>query len=208
MPKGIVTPDWLMAGNDVPSFQPPVLFSRFDSTATNLFRKSHVHRTREGAVTEAEEDIADGIIGNTRIGRRRHASYISFRLTGDLPTAPISSSGVMDQLKLKFITTEQFTAVKEFFDRRPIVSKMVISYETKVPNDKLRYILPMLSFYFTTGPWRIMWVRFGYDPRKDFDSRYYQQLDYRVRMHLGIRDHVSCGVEPSNFSFNGNLFQD
>lgn len=137
-----------------------------------------------------EDENIHGLIGKTRIRRRRPASYIPFHLTGDLPTAPVSMADALEQIKLKFISTDQFTAVKELFDRRPIVSKMVISYETKVPSDKLKYILPLLSFYYTSGPWRIMWVRYGYDPRKDFESRYYQQLDYRVRMHLGIRDHV------------------
>lgn len=56
-----------------------------------------------------------------------------------------------------------------------------LAYETKIPRQKLKIILPSLAYYFTTGPWRLMWVRFGYDPRKDFTSRYYQTLDYRIR---------------------------
>lgn len=33
-------------------------------------------------------------------------------------------------------------------------------------------------------------VRFGYDPRKDFESRYYQQFDYRLRTQVGCKDLV------------------
>eukprot|EP00061_Rhincodon_typus_P014926 g42313.t1 len=32
-----------------------------------------------------------------------------------------------------------------------------------------------------TGPWRSLWVRFGYDPRKDPKAKIYQVLDFRLR---------------------------
>lgn len=62
-------------------------------------------------------------------------------------------------------------------------------YETKMPRQKLKLILPALAYYYTTGPWRLMWVRFGYDPRKDFSSRYYQNLDYRIRTS-GLKEQI------------------
>lgn len=34
-----------------------------------------------------------------------------------------------------------------------------------------------------------MWVRFGYDPRKDFASRYFQNLDYRIRTS-GLKEQI------------------
>lgn len=81
------------------------------------------------------------------------------------------------------------------------MSKMVVAYETHITNEKLKYILPTLAYYFTTGPWRIMWVRFGYDPRKDFESRYYQQLDYRIRLNSGIKGHVCATTKILNCQF-------
>lgn len=38
-----------------------------------------------------------------------------------------------------------------------------------------------MAYYFINGPWRISWVKFGYDPRKDPTARIYQTLDYRIR---------------------------
>ncbi|KAE8284854.1 General transcription factor 3C polypeptide 5 [Larimichthys crocea] len=32
-----------------------------------------------------------------------------------------------------------------------------------------------------TGPWRSLWVRLGYDPRKSRESKKYQMLDFRIR---------------------------
>ncbi len=39
------------------------------------------------------------------------------------------------------------------------------------------------AYYFTTGPWRSCWVRFGYDPRKIPESKIYQMIDYRLRYY-------------------------
>lgn len=89
------------------------------------------------------------------------------------------------------------------------MSKMVVAYETNINSEKLKYILPTLAYYFTTGPWRIMWVRFGYDPRKDFESRYYQQLDYRITLNSGIKGHVRDTIfnHRSRLKCNHNCFR-
>lgn len=72
------------------------------------------------------------------------------------------------------------------------LSHSSLAFETKIPRQKLKIILPSLAYYFTTGPWRLMWVRFGYDPRKDFTSRYYQTLDYRIRSNT-LKEKVCDG---------------
>lgn len=41
-------------------------------------------------------------------------------------------------------------------------------------------ILPAVAYYVTSGPWRSMWVRFGYDPRTDPQAKIYQTLDVRI----------------------------
>lgn len=74
-------------------------------------------------------------------------------------------------------------------DRQPIWLRSALVYETKMPRQKLKIILPALAYYYTTGPWRLMWVRFGYDPRKDFTSRFYQNLDYRIRTS-GMKEQI------------------
>ena len=44
----------------------------------------------------------------------------------------------------------------------------------------MKLLLPLVAYYFTTGPWRVMWVKYGYDPRTDPSAKIYQTLDYRV----------------------------
>lgn len=44
-----------------------------------------------------------------------------------------------------------------------------------------------MAYFYTSGPWRNCFVKFGYDPRKNFESRYFQMLDYRVRQGAGLK---------------------
>jgi general transcription factor 3C polypeptide 5 (transcription factor C subunit 1) len=69
----------------------------------------------------------------------------------------------------------------QIFEERPVWSKNALLYLTKYTKAQLKYLLPVVAYYFVTGPWRVMWVRFGYDPRLDPTSLKYQTLDYRLR---------------------------
>lgn len=76
--------------------------------------------------------------------------------------------------------------------------KTLIQYRSKnalygmlgINQDHLKYILPSVAYYFTTGPWRNFWIKLGYDPRKDRESAMLQSLDYRVRLEGGISQKV------------------
>lgn len=163
---------------------PPAMFARLD-TPSRLFR----HQTPKTA-NDAAEDKHSELIGRTRTRFRKPAYYLPFNISDPIPQHPPPHVQSSEFLMLKFVTVEQFNMVKALFERRPIMTKMFVSYETKISDEKLKYIMPLLSYYYTTGPWRIMWVRFGYDPRKDFESRYYQQLDFRARLYVGMRNHM------------------
>ncbi|RHZ56367.1 hypothetical protein Glove_402g62 [Diversispora epigaea] len=41
------------------------------------------------------------------------------------------------------------------------------------------WLLPLISYWMINGPWRDCWIRYGYDPRKDKNARFYQLLDIR-----------------------------
>ncbi|KAG8980747.1 tau 95 subunit of transcription factor TFIIIC [Tulasnella sp. 427] len=40
-------------------------------------------------------------------------------------------------------------------------------------------IIPLVSYAFNDGPFRDMYLRFGYDPRKDPNSRFFQRVTFR-----------------------------
>lgn len=67
------------------------------------------------------------------------------------------------------------------FEIRPVVSRMMLCAMSNVSVKKTRLILPLIAYYFSTGPYRVMWIKMGYDPRTDKSSGIYQVLNFRVR---------------------------
>ena len=78
----------------------------------------------------------------------------------------------------------------QLFGERPIWSKNAIRCQENVTvgADQLKHILPSVGYYWLNGPWRALWTRFGYDPRKLPASKHYQLVDYRVRQSKWNRD--------------------
>ncbi len=93
-------------------------------------------------------------------------------------------------LKTKLIQQEQYDLIYQLFQKRPVWTRTALLPEVGVDERRLSYILTSVSFFYLTGPWRTCYVRFGYDPRKHFESRYYQILDYRVRQSGGFKNSV------------------
>lgn len=161
--------------DQVPYFFPPSSFTRVDTVQDSFFKRDR----SKGQKDQGSNAIESSIVGMSRNRRFKHACYIPFSLTNPIPEKP--QYAAVKMLRFKFVTNDQFNMVKDFLNRQPIWFRSSLAFETKIPRQKLKIILPSLAYYFTTGPWRLMWVRFGYDPRKDFTSRYYQTLDYRIR---------------------------
>ena len=68
------------------------------------------------------------------------------------------------------------------FDEQPIWSRNALAahLSPSLSPHVLMAALPALAYYFTSGPWRSTWVRFGYDPRTDPQAKIYQTLDVRI----------------------------
>ena len=62
----------------------------------------------------------------------------------------------------------------QLFDERPVWTKAGLAFFAKnIENSAMKFILAASAYYFTTGPWRNAWVRFGYDPRQDVNARFF-----------------------------------
>lgn len=76
-------------------------------------------------------------------------------------------------------------AVCELFDERPIWVKDSLSERLHEKGLEfgvamLRRLLFRAAYYFSNGPFLRFWIKKGYDPRKDPESRIYQRTDFRV----------------------------
>ena len=61
------------------------------------------------------------------------------------------------------------------------MSRAFIYYRLGGQRERFKYLLPLVAYYFNTGPWRNMWVKLAYDPRTDPTAVKYQIIDYRTR---------------------------
>ncbi|XP_063985821.1 general transcription factor 3C polypeptide 5 [Diachasmimorpha longicaudata] len=181
-PVGIPPYKWLES--KVPYFFPPAVFSRMDTVQAFSLK------------TDAKESGQDHIIGKTRKRRAGLSNYIHFTTT-TIPTGP--PRGMETAMKVKFLNTDHLEKLKALFEERPIWSKNALAYKTNYTNEQLKILLPSCAYYFLTGPWRIMWTKLGYDPRKDPSARKYQTLDYRLKSMHGLEQNVKGKRTYSNY---------
>ncbi|XP_034945411.1 general transcription factor 3C polypeptide 5 [Chelonus insularis] len=181
-PIGILPYKWL--DNEAPYFLPPAVFSRMDSVQQYSLK------------TESKESGPDNVIGKTRKRRAGLANFITFH-SPFIPTSP--PKGIEVAMKVKFLTNPQFQLIRSLFEERPIWSKTALVCRTNFTNEQLKILLPSVAYYFLTGPWRIMWVKLGYDPRKDPSARIYQTLDYRLKSMHGLEQSIKGKRTYSNY---------
>ncbi|XP_069972340.1 general transcription factor 3C polypeptide 5 [Penaeus vannamei] len=186
VPQGMEKADWL--NQPAPLFLPPAAFTRMDAPQD--------YRYRREANSDSKSRVPQNIICRTRQRRTHFAIFHSFK-DDEVPKDPLP--GAMSQIRIKFMDNAFYQGLKDEFDKRPIWSKNALQVWLGYSKDKLKYLLPTLSYYFHTGPWRNLWVRLGYDPRKDPNAWIYQTFDYRIRQAGGVKTKVEAKRSYSNY---------
>lgn len=184
---------------DVPMYLPPMVFSRFDlPDKAYLFRPSVAHR--EGYV---DPDIKrpQNLIGTVRQKRTVFTVFVNFK--DPIPQGP--SEFAKTQLAKKYINKEYEEELKKLFQLRPVWSRIALNNHFTGRKDKLKFILPLCAYYYLTGPWRCLWVRFGYDPQKDPKAKIYQSVDFRKRQtSIGDPVGIKCKRGENIMAFPSN----
>lgn len=125
-----------------------------------------------------------------RMSRATNGIAIPFSMADQVPILP--NDAVKDIITTTtLVTQEDFDEVKRLFQKRPIWTLASLRAHMRIPPKRLNYSLAGIAFYYSNGPWRNCFVRLGYDPRKNFESRLYQMLDYRVRQAAGFKEELS-----------------
>ncbi|XP_010541506.1 PREDICTED: general transcription factor 3C polypeptide 5 isoform X2 [Tarenaya hassleriana] len=80
-------------------------------------------------------------------------------------------------------------AVSALFDERPIwpresVVQRLLDKGFKCTHHMLNRFLLRAAYYFSGGPFLRFWIKRGYDPRIDPESRIYQRMEFRVPPEL------------------------
>jgi len=87
-----------------------------------------------------------------------------------VPNLGVHSKALYDQLK-------------KLFETRPLWTKEALKLNVpQALHSRFVDVLKYVAYFFRSGPYKFAWVRLGYDPRKDKESRVYQVLDYRIKV--------------------------
>ncbi|KAK3921071.1 General transcription factor 3C polypeptide 5 [Frankliniella fusca] len=184
VPEGVVPLSWIK--KPAIYFLPPAAFSRMDNVQGYMYRKD----------APSEATVPDNIIGRTRTRRSIHAVFVTFEVP-EVPTKPRDLA--LKLLQVKFLEEQHLNVLRKLFEERPVWSKNALMCKTNYTSEQMKFLLPTVAYYFVTGPWRVMWVRFGYDPRKDSSARIYQTFDYRLRRKGGMTTKVKAKRSYTNY---------
>lgn len=190
--SNLLNPDWWLvnAKTNMPLFITPPFYTRFDTSKNKLYvnpQEKYDSIERPGiknvfASNQTRTKKNSNVISAFNRIKQKTSIFLTFD-DEEVPTEALNSS---TELIKRRNYQRYLLAIQQCFEDRPIWSKAAVRFKTQIPNEPLKYLLPAVSFYFSTGPWRSMWVRFGYDPRKDPNARIFQTLDFRLRLNYHI----------------------
>jgi len=144
---------------------PPPLFTRIDRPLNYEYLPNPLFKLDENT---------NKMVPKTKRSKPIGAFIVDYH-TPNIPMEPPPEVNVM----LLDSAFKEILAKK--FEERPCWTRQALELRI-APNDikKLKQTLPAVAYFFRNGPWRSVWCRYGYDPRKIPAAKIYQILDFRV----------------------------
>ncbi|XP_074066913.1 general transcription factor 3C polypeptide 5 isoform X1 [Macrotis lagotis] len=162
---------------ELPLYIPPPIFSRLDTPVDYFYRPETQHREGYNNPPVSGENL----IGLSRARRPHNAIFVNFE-DDEVPMKPLEAAvQTWKRLCTNPIDRKMEEELRKLFEIRPIWSRNAVKANISVHPDKLKVLLPYVAYYMITGPWRSLWIRYGYDPRKNPEAKIYQVLDFRIR---------------------------
>ncbi|KAJ8918182.1 hypothetical protein NQ315_014048 [Exocentrus adspersus] len=183
LPEKLPTLEWFLSKetSNQPKFFVPPNFARIDTSQNKLYLNSS-----EKIGTNLRPELIENVKQTKRlknISTKQISIFVNLQIPNvQVPDQPLSYT--MELIKEKKLE-DQYRVVKELFEERPIWSKVAIQHKTGINMENAKLILPAVAYFCHTGPWRMTWIRYEYNPQKDFNSRIYQTLDFRIRAKEG-----------------------
>ncbi|KAM9820490.1 general transcription factor 3C polypeptide 5 [Neosynchiropus ocellatus] len=181
-----------------PSFLPPATFSRLDSPVDYYYRPD--------VIIKQVMPNSKSVIGLNRARRPHNAIFVTFNETSIPSQCLEAAKKNWIRISLKEGDRLAEENLRQMFESRPIWSRNAVKANINIHPEKLKLLLPVVAYYMVTGPWRSLWVRLGYDPRKTTQSKMYQMLDFRIRCSTKHGYSLSdLPVKPKRSALNYNL---
>lgn len=154
----------------------PAVFSRFN-TPREIHQPHPKFRSKEMR-EEFERQQRMSIIGRTRKKRSTMSCIKNF-------DDPAPSEPPEKLVKERSVLSAQELILKPrlecCFERQRVWSKAALCHELNCSTMDIKYILPLVAYHYINGPFRTMWVRYGYNPHEDSSSKILQTLDFRYK---------------------------
>lgn len=161
---------------DAPLLLMPAVFSRFD-TPREIHQPHPRFRSKEMR-EEFERQQSLSIIGRTR--KKRFTMSYLLNFADDIPEGPPERL-LKEKTMLSAQERSLIPKLERCFLRQQVWSKASLCFELNCQAMDIKYILPLIAFHYLNGPFRTMWVKYGYNPHKDTSSKLLQALDFRVK---------------------------
>ncbi|XP_022711691.1 general transcription factor 3C polypeptide 5-like [Varroa jacobsoni] len=183
--------DSFVKSNSVPLFIVPQVFTRMDLPYTGVYR--HVTGTRLHRKDEAGLPVL----------RKQRTNYATIvRLLAPPFGDKVPQQALPEAIELFELVDEHLRArVAEAFQRRPVWTKSALSHELDIDRVHLKTVIVGLAYCVNQGPFRLCWVRYGFDPRTDPSAKPFQTLDCRVKVSTNVRSertvHFTAEADPT-----------
>lgn len=175
---------FLVSGNFARFDQPHGRFQSNSSDAFNSMVRNNAPQLPDFSKRKMKEKV---YVPSLRVSLFKHV---------EVPQAPLAEA--LENMKTEFLQV-QLKLAKELFEERPIWTKPGVMHKINMQLDTAKHVLPCVAYYCHGGPWRACWIKFGYNPVTDYNSRIYQVLDFRIRHTEGMQIQVktkrtSCNI--------------
>lgn len=161
---------------DAPLLLLPAVFSRFD-TPREIHQPHPKFRSKEMRDEfERQENLS--IIGRTR---KKRSTMSCIKYYNDLVPDRPPEKLVLERSSLSAQEEMLKPRLQDCFERQRVWSKNALCFELNCAPKDIKYILPLVAFHYQNGPFRTMWVKYGYNPHIDNSSKILQTLDFRVK---------------------------
>ncbi|KAJ3091218.1 tau 95 subunit of transcription factor TFIIIC [Quaeritorhiza haematococci] len=152
---------------------PPPAFSRVE------WPQNYNYRQNEAVVKVLIKRRGDEAPVMKLINRHRRQKFVVVNFDAKWKTVPVAPPEDISA-HLADVPQASLDRIKALFEKRPVWTRAAVKNNLE-PEDRkhLKALLPLVSYVVTNGPWRDCWIRYGYDPRKDVEARFYQIIYVR-----------------------------
>ena len=166
----------------------PLAFSRIDRVQAYNYRGPAI--SKSALPDNVPEDNENGPTNNQpgrpppRVeGQRPKAYSVLFAhhkfqdgepvpsVVGYVPDIPPSTGMKLEDLLIR---------MRQAFSIRPAWTMLALGMYLNIPQKVFRFQLPAVGYFTRSGPFRNCWIRLGYDPREDPNSRIFQSMDLKI----------------------------